>query len=89
MERYCFSLVLSWNIVVSPSMVIESFKMPGLAFFFFLGLYDIFQRSGFIVSAEKSGVIQIGLPLYVTRHFSLTAFIILSVFCAFGILIIM
>ena len=27
----------------------------------------------FIVSGEKSGVILIGLPLYVTWHFSLTA----------------
>jgi hypothetical protein len=24
-ERYCVNLVLSWNILVSPSMVIESF----------------------------------------------------------------
>ena len=25
MERYCINLVLSWNILFSPSMVIESF----------------------------------------------------------------
>ena len=25
MERYCVNLVLSWNILFSPSMVIESF----------------------------------------------------------------
>jgi hypothetical protein len=25
MEKYCVNLVLSWNILVSPSMVIESF----------------------------------------------------------------
>ena len=25
MERYCVNLVLSWNTLVSPSMVIESF----------------------------------------------------------------
>ena len=25
MERYCVNLLLSWNILVSPSMVIESF----------------------------------------------------------------
>jgi hypothetical protein len=43
----------------------------------------------FIVSGEKSGVILIGLPLYVTQPFSLTAFNNLSLFCAFGVLIIM
>ena len=43
----------------------------------------------FIVSGEKSGVILIGLPLYVTSPFSLTAFNILSLFCAFGVLTIM
>ena len=25
MERYCVNLLLSWNTLVSPSMVIESF----------------------------------------------------------------
>jgi len=43
----------------------------------------------FIVSSEKSGVILIGLPLYVTWHFSLTAFNILSLFGAFAVLTIM
>jgi hypothetical protein len=43
----------------------------------------------FIVSIEKSGVILIVLPLYVTWPFSLAAFNILSLFCAFSILIIM
>ena len=49
----------------------------------------------FIVSGEKSRTIQIGLPLHVTLPFSLTvilsltAFNILSWFCAFGILTIM
>jgi hypothetical protein len=42
----------------------------------------------FRVSGEKSGIIQIGLPLYATCTFSLTAFNILSLFCAFGVLII-
>jgi hypothetical protein len=40
------------------------------------------------VSGEKSGVILIGLPLYVTRPFHLAAFIILSLFCIFSVLII-
>ena len=41
----------------------------------------------FIVSVEKSGVILIGLPLYVTWPFSLAAFNILSLFCALNVLI--
>ena len=43
----------------------------------------------FIVSGEKSGVILIGLPLYVTWPFSLTAYNILSLFSAIVVLIIM
>jgi hypothetical protein len=43
----------------------------------------------FIVSGEKSGVILIGLPLYVTRPFSLAAFNTLSLFSAFFVVIIM
>jgi hypothetical protein len=42
----------------------------------------------FGVSVEKTDVILISLPLYVTWPFSLTAFNILSLFCAFSILII-
>jgi hypothetical protein len=41
----------------------------------------------FIISGEKSGVILIGMPLYVT--FSLTSFNILYLFSAFVVLIIM
>ena len=63
-------LVLSWNTLVYPSMVIES-----LAGYSSLGwhLYSLSvcitsvqARLAFIVSGEKSGVILIGLPLYVT-----------------------
>jgi hypothetical protein len=43
----------------------------------------------FRVSIEMSGVILIGLPLYVSWPFSLIAFNILSLFCAFIVLIIM
>ena len=68
MERYCVNLFLSWNTFVSPSTVIESFA----------GYSSHHLRSrrvcmtsaqgllAFIVSGEKSGVIVIGLPLYVT-----------------------
>ena len=41
----------------------------------------------FIVSGEKLGVILIGIPVYVTCPFYLTAFNILSLFRAFGALI--
>ena len=43
----------------------------------------------FIISGEMSGVILVGLLLYVTWHFPLTAFNILSLFSELGILIIM
>ena len=93
MERYCVNLVLSWNILVSPSMVIESF-----AGYSSLGWHLCSLRVGmrsaqdllaFMVSGEKFGVILIGLPLYVTWPFSLAAFNILSLFSTFGVLIIM
>ena len=43
----------------------------------------------FIVSGEKSDIILIGLSLHVTWSFSFAAFNILSLFCAFGVFIIM
>ena len=70
MERHCINLVLSWNILVSPSIVIESF-----AGYSSLGCHlcslrvcitSVQDLLAFIVSGEKSGVILIGLPLYVT-----------------------
>ena len=63
------NLVLSWNTLVSPSMVIES-----LAGYSSLGLHlcslsvcITFIQDGlaFIVSGEKFGVIRIVLPFYV------------------------
>ena len=70
MERYCVNLVLSWNILVSPFMVIEC-----LAGYGSLGCHlcslsvcitSVQDLLAFIVSDEMSGVILIGLPLYVT-----------------------
>ena len=70
MERYCVNLVLSWNILVSPFMVIESF-----AGYSSLGwhlcsisvcIISVQDLPAFIFSGEKSGVILIGLPLYDT-----------------------
>ena len=70
MERYCINFVLSWNILVSPSMVVES-----LAGYNSLGWHlcslSVYITSdhdllALIISGEKSRVIMIGLPLYVT-----------------------
>ena len=70
MERYCVNLVLSWNTLVFPSTVIESFAgyrslgwhLCSLRFC----ITSVQALLAFIVSGEKSGVILIGLPLYVT-----------------------
>jgi hypothetical protein len=93
MERYCVYLILSCNTLVSPSMVIETFFGYSSLGWHLCSL-RIYMRSAqdllaFKVSGEKSGVILIGLSLYVTWPFSLTAFNILSLFSAFGVLIIM
>jgi hypothetical protein len=64
------NLVLSWNTLVSPSMVIESFTgyyslgwhLCSLSVCITSG-HDLL---GFIVSGEKSGIILIGLPFKVT-----------------------
>jgi hypothetical protein len=70
MERYCVNLVLSWNTLVSLSMVVES-----LAGYSSLGCHlcslsvcisSVQDLLAFIVSGENSGVILIGLPSYVT-----------------------
>jgi len=69
-ERYCVNLVLFWNILVSPSMLIESFAgYSNLGWH--LCSHSVCMTSvqgllAFIVSGEKSGVILIGLPLYAT-----------------------
>jgi hypothetical protein len=69
-ERYCVNLVLSWNILVSPSMVIESFAGYSSLGWHLCSL-RVYLTSAqdlltFIVSVENSGIILIGLPLYVT-----------------------
>ena len=70
MERYCVNLVLSWNILFSPSMVIEGFAGYSSLGWHLCSL-RVYMTSAqhllaFILSGEKSGVILIGLPLYVT-----------------------
>ena len=92
MERYFVNLVLSWNTLVSPSMVLES-----LARYSSLGWHLCSLRVcmtsdqallAFIVSVGKSGIILMGLPLYVTWPFFLVAFNIISLFYGFSVLII-
>ena len=70
MEQYYVNFVLSWNTLVSPSMVVES-----LAVYSSLGWHlcslrvcitSVQDHLAFIVSGEKSGVILISLNLYVT-----------------------
>ena len=70
MERYCVNFSLSWNILVSPFMVIESLVgYSSLAWHLCsLSAYMTSAQDllAFIISGEKSGIILIGLPLYVT-----------------------
>jgi hypothetical protein len=69
-ERYCINLVLSWNVLFSPSMVIESFARYSNLGWHLCSLRVCMTSAqdllAFLVSGEKSGVILIGLPLYVT-----------------------
>jgi hypothetical protein len=69
-ERYCVNLFLSWNILVSSSVVIESFSgYSNLGWhlcslrFCMTSAQDLLD---FILSSEKSGIILIGLSSYVT-----------------------
>ena len=69
MERYCVHLFLSWNILVSLSMLIESFAGYNSLDWHLCSLRVCMTFSqdllDFIVSGEKSSVIFICLPLYV------------------------
>jgi hypothetical protein len=69
-ERYCLNLVLSWNILFSSPMVIESFAgYSSLGWHlcsFRVCMTSAQDLLAFIVSGEKSGIILIGLPFYVT-----------------------
>ena len=64
------NLVLLWNTLVSPSMVIESWAGYSYVGWHFCSLNvcvtSVLDLLAFIVSGEKSGVILLGLPLYVT-----------------------
>ena len=64
------NLILSWITLVSPSMVIE--RLAGYSSLgwhlcsFSVCITSVQDLLAFIVSGEKSGVILIGLPVYVT-----------------------
>jgi hypothetical protein len=92
-ERYCLNLVLLWNSLFFPSIVIESFPGYSSLGWHLWSLRDCKTSTqvidAFKVSVERSIVIRIGLPLYVTWPSSLVAFNILSMFCTFSVLIIM
>jgi hypothetical protein len=64
-QRYCANLFLSWDISVSPSMIIESFAGYRSLGWHLCSLRVCMTSAqdllAFIVSAEKSGVILIGL----------------------------
>ena len=64
------NFVLSWKTLVSPSMVIESLAGYSSLDWHLCSLSvcitSVQALLAFIVSGEKSGVILIGLPLYVT-----------------------
>ena len=70
MGRYCVNLVLSWNTLFSPSMVIESFAGYSSQGWHLCSLRvsmtSVQDLLAFIVSGVKSVVILIGLPLHVT-----------------------
>ena len=74
-ERYCVNLFFSWNIFVSPSMVTESF--PGYhSLGWHLCSLSVCLTSAkdlltFIVSGKNTGVILIGLILYINWLFFL------------------
>ena len=70
MDRYCLNFILSWAILVFPSIMIENFAGNSSLGWHLCSLRvcisSVQDLLVFIVSGEKSGVILIGLPLYVT-----------------------
>ena len=65
-DRYCVNLVLSWNILFSPSMIIESFAGYSSLGWHLYSLRVCMTSDQalltFIVSVEKSCATLIGLP---------------------------
>jgi hypothetical protein len=72
-----FSFCLSWKTFIAPSILNDSFageSILGLKLFSFSARkISPHALLAFNVSVEKSAVILMGLPLYVTCFFSLTS----------------
>jgi hypothetical protein len=68
-ERHCVNLVLSWNTLVSPSIVNEDFAWYSSLGSPLCSLWDfitsVYDLLAFEVSSEKTDAILIDLPLYV------------------------
>jgi hypothetical protein len=90
---YCLNLVLSWNILVFQSMVIESFSWYSSLGWHLCSLRICMTSAEDLLilslSVDKSGVILTSLRLYVSLPFSLSTFNVLSLLCVFSVLIIM
>jgi len=74
-EIYCVNLILSWNILISPSMVIESY-VEYYSLVWYLCFLRVCMKSAqdllsFIVTGEKSGVVLIRLPYILLERFLL------------------
>ena len=65
MDKYCVNLVLSWNILVSPSIETESWaeysNLGSSLCLLGVCMMSVQDLLGFIVSVGKSGVTLIGL----------------------------
>ena len=92
-DSYWWNLVLSWNILFSLSIIIESFsEYCSLGWHLWslnVCIMIDYNLLAFIVSNEKSGVILISLPSYVIWTFYFASLNILSLICIFCVLIIM
>ena len=92
-DRNSLNLVVSWNILFYPPTVIKSFGRYSSSLDWHLWSFWLYMISaktpGFQSLFQKLDVILIGLHLYITWPFPLTAFNILSLFCASGVLIVM
>ena len=92
-DGYCLNFDLTCYVLFAPPMVIKRFSGYSSLdwhMWFFRGCkISVEALLAFSVSVEKSGVILIGLPLYITWPFSLVAFNILSLFGRLCVLIIM
>ena len=87
--KQCLNFVFSWNILVSTPIVIESFaeySSLGWQFCSLLVCMTSVIQIFWLLEFLLSGVILIGLPLYVSWHFSFLIFFLCSVHLVFWVL---